>query len=465
MSATVSEAGAFERLVTFTVPAGDLNNAENAAARRISRELRIPGFRPGRAPRPIVEQQVGADRIRSEALDALLPELVTGILADEDLTPAASPAVEALRDTDTGVEVDLRVALWPELTSAPDYVGREVEVETPAVTDDEIDEQMKAMAEQFAEVENVDRPAGAGDTVIIDLAGTKDGEDFDALSADGLFYEIGTGMLFEGLDDAVTGASPGDTVEFDGVLPDGFGENAGESVTYKVTVTEVKEKKLPEMNDEWASEVSEFDTMDEFSETLRRRLGQRKLDVSYDDYRRKLIDLLVDEIELEIPEAIVRTEMDRLLHDFSHRLSEQDISIADYLQVTGQTEEALVNDLQEQASRSIGIDLVLDSVVDDAGLELEEDELAATVEAFRNLATEQGVDVAGTPQEERVVTDMLRQKAMETLLKSAVPVDGDGQHIDYTALAADLADPEDDEDDELPEADDPEESGADDDED
>lgn len=449
MTATVSEAGAFERLVTFTVPADDLRAAENGAARRLSHDLRIPGFRPGRAPRPIVEQHVGKDRIRSDALDELLPPLVTEILTAEGITPAASPGLEAIRDTDAGVEVDVRVAIWPRLDEAPNYVGREVEVTHPAVTDEELESQLDAIKAQFADVEVVERPAAEGDVVVIDLAGTKDGEPYDSLAADGLFYEIGSGQLFEGLDDAVIGASAGDEVGFDGVLPDGWGEDAGSEVTYAVTVTEVREKKTPDLDDAWVEENTEFDTADAFMETLRRRLGQQKLDSSYDNYRRRLIDLLVEEVDLEVPDSIIRGEMDRLAHDFVHRLEGQDITLADYLQVTGQTEQAFIEDLEAQATRSIVIDLVLDAIVDDAGIDLDPDELSDTLDAFRSLAAEQGVDVAGTPQEERVVTDMLRQKAMETLLKSAVPVDGDGTPVDYVGIASELAEPDEDEADEV----------------
>lgn len=443
MTATVSEAGAFERLVTFTVPADDLRAAENGAARRLSHDLRIPGFRPGRAPRPIVEQHVGKDRIRSDALDELLPPLVTEILSTEGITPAASPGLEAIRDTDAGVEVDVRVAIWPSLGEAPDYVGREVEVTHPAVTDEELETQLEAIRGQFADVESVDRPAAEGDVVVIDLAGTKDGEPYESLAADGLFYEIGSGQLFEGLDEAVTGASAGDVVTFDGVLPDGWGEDAGADVTYEVTLSEVREKRVPDLDDAWVDENTEFETADDFTETLRRRLGQQKLDASYDGFRRSLIDLLVGEVDLEIPEPIVRGEMDRLAHDFVHRLEGQDITLADYLQVTGQSEQGFIEDLEAQARRSISIDLVLDAVVEDAGIEVDAEELSATIDAFRSLAAEQGVDVAGTPQEQRVVTDMLRQKAMETLLKSAVPVDGDGTPVDYVSLASELAEPED----------------------
>lgn len=445
MSVTVAEVADFERLVTFTIPGAEVVAAENAAARRISRELRIPGFRPGRAPRPIVEANVGADRIRSEAIDDLLPRVVGRVLDEAGVDAAATPSVDAIRDVDGGLEVDVRVVVWPALASVPDYVGRRIEVGSAEVTDDEVEEQLRSIREQFADIPESDGPAEVGDVVVLTLTGTKDGEPFEALAADDLFYEVGSGLLVDGLDDHLPGVEPGGQLSFDGVLPDGFGDLAGEPVTFHVTAKEVRRKVLPELTDEWAAENTEFESVAEFASTLRRRLGQRKVDAAYERFRRAVLDTLAGEIGLELPEPLVRGEMDRIFHDFSHRLEEQGIAIADYLEVTGQGEEQFVADLEAQARRSIGVDLVLDAVVDDAGIDLEDDERDGALDAFRALAAEQGVEVAGSPQEQRVLTDMLRHKAMETLLKSAVPVDEAGEVVDFVALATAVAEPDDEE--------------------
>lgn len=454
MSVTVAEVAEFERLVTFTVPTAELTAAENAAARRISRELRIPGFRPGRAPRPIVEARVGADRIREEAIDELLPTIVGAKLAEAEVDAAATPSVEAIRDTDDGIEVDIKVAIWPSLTGAPDYVGRQIDVGSVTVDDDELSGQFDALRDQFADVEVIDEPAAEGDIAVLTLAGSKDGEPYEGLSADDLYYQIGSGDLIDGLDDHLPGLAAGDTVSFDGVLPDGFGDQAGEAVTYDITVKEVRRKDLPDVTDEWIAEHTEFDTVDDFSVTLRRRLAQRKVDVAYERFRRNLVDTLADEVEIELPESLVRGEMDNLLHDFSHRLEAQGVSLADYFQVTGQSQEVFLEDLKAQATRSIGVDLVLDAIIDDAGIDLEDDERNEALETFRAMGREQGVDVAGTPQEQRVLTDMLRQKAMQALLKSAVPVDDEGNVVDFTALAIELAEPEDEDSDDTESSDD-----------
>jgi trigger factor len=455
VSVNVTEIAPFERMVTFTIPEAELEQAKSAAARRLSRDLKIPGFRPGRAPRKVVEAAVGVDRLRSEAVDDVLPGKVDEILESEGLDVAGRPTLDALRNVDNGFEVDVKVALWPVLDDAPEYVGKEIECESPLVTDEEVEEQLTMMREQFADVDEVDRAAGEGDYVVLNLTGSKDGERVEELDADGLFYEVGSGMLIEGLDEHVDGASKGDVIEFDGELPAGFGEQAGEAVSFKVLVTEVREKTLPELTDEWVDENTEFDTVEEFRTTLTRRLGQRKLDAVYDTYRRTLLDAIGGSVELEVPMAIVRAEMDEMLHRFMHRLEEQNVSLEDYFEITGMDQQQLVADLEAQARGSIHLNLALDAIAEDAGTEVTDEELHGAIESLKAMAGPEAGElrIEGTPQEKRIALDILRQKAMDTLLASAVPVDPDGNAIDFKALAAELAEPdEEDEDDDGEEA-------------
>lgn len=453
MSVNVTEIAPFERMVTFTIPEADLEQAKSRVARRLSRDLKIPGFRPGRAPRKVVEAAVGVDRLRSEAIDEVLPGKVDEILAEGELDVAGRPTLDALRDVDGGFEVDVKVALWPVLDEAPEYVGKEIECESPVVTDDEVDEQLTMMREQFADVDEVDRAAGEGDYVVLNLTGSRDGERVEELDADGLFYEVGSGMLIEGLDEHVDGASKGDIIEFDGELPGGFGEQAGEAVSFKVLVTEVREKTLPELTDEWVDENTEFDTADEFRTTLTRRLGQRKLDAVYDTYRRTLLDAIGGAVELDVPMAIVRAEMDEMLHRFMHRLEEQNVSLEDYFEITGIDQQQLVADLEAQARGGINLNLALDAIAEDAGTEVTEEELSGAIGSLKAMAGPDSgeLHIEGTPQEKRIALDILRQKALETLLTSAVPVDPEGAAIDFKALAAELEEPEEEEDDDVEE--------------
>lgn len=444
MTVSITEVGPFERLVSFVIPEADLEQAKNRAARKLARDVRIPGFRPGRAPRKVVEAAVGLARIRSEAIDDVLPEKVGEILQGEGLEAAAPPSLDALRDVEGGFEVDVRVALWPALSAPPSYVGREITVDSPVVTEAEVEEQVQLMREQFADVEEVDRGAAEGDYVVLNLTGSQDGTPVHEMNADGLFYEIGSGLLIEGLDEHLPGVVKGDVVEFDGELPAGFGDRAGEAVTFKVVVSEVREKILPELTDEWVSGITEYDSVDEFMTTLRRRLGQRKLESILETYRRSLLDAVSGDVDVDIPKGIIRSEMDDLLHRFSHRLEEQDVTLEDYFKATGLTEEEFVGDLNDQAAYTVRINLALDAIADDAGIEVGSDELHGAIEALKAMVgPESGeLHLEGTPQEKRIATDILRQKAMETLLSSAVPVDGSGAAVDFKALAVELQEPD-----------------------
>ena len=179
MQTTLTETGRFERTLTIQIPSSDLEEAKDKAARRLAQEVKVPGFRPGKAPRPMVERAVGAERLQSEALEEALPEIVGTALEEAELSPATAPAVADTRDIDDGLEVDVRVTLWPTLDTVPAYDGRRVEIETASVTDEDIDTQIERLRYQFAELEDVGRPAEAGDFALIDLTARRGGTTID----------------------------------------------------------------------------------------------------------------------------------------------------------------------------------------------------------------------------------------------------------------------------------------------
>lgn len=436
MNTTITDAGPFEKLVTVQIAEADIDKAKSTVARKLSRDLKIPGFRPGKAPRPVVEATVGADRLRSEAIEEVLPSAVTDALEELELEPAATPAVENIRDIDEGVEVDVKVTLWPVLEFAPDYRGRTVEVTSPDVTDEEVNQNVDRMRDQFAELETVGRAASTGDYVSINLSATQDGEIVEEAAAEDLLYEIGSGSFIEGIDTELTGSSAGEIVSFEGLLPDGFGDKAGQSVTYRLLVKEVKQKKLPDMTDEWVDDVTEFSTVEEMTGSLRARIRQMKLNSVNNEFRVKLLDLLADEMEIEIPAAIIDGEMESIFHSFSHRLEEQEISIADYLQITGQDQQAFIDDLNSQANRNVRTNLLLDAVVKHSEIEVEDAEYAELIGA---LAAQTGSETdeliarfAETNQEKELRSDILRRKALDALLEAAVAVDSEGNPIDLS---------------------------------
>jgi trigger factor len=440
VTATVTDAGPFEKLVTFTVEHHELEAAASRTARRLSQEIRIKGFRPGKAPRPIVEATVGKERLRSETIDDLLPSKVAEVLVGQGLEPAVSPRLERLDDVlGGGVEVEVRVTMWPTLDELPEYAGRQIEVGSPDVTDEELTTQVDRIREQFAALEPADRPAADGDYVTIDLAASHSGEPVPEASASDLLYEVGSDGFLEGIDDVLVGASAGDTVGFDGTLPAGFGDRAGLEVAFSVTVKDVKAKVLPDLTDEWVSEITEFETVSDLEADLRERIGDIKRRSLASRFRESALGMLVDEVQIELPDALVRAEMDELLHRFAHRLQEDGISLEDYFRVTGLSEDAFVADLRAQAERSIRTRLVLEAVADQEGVEVPDDELRTVVEVVA-LQSEQPDQVraafSGTPREQSLRGDILRSKALDALVALATPVDEHGNPVDLTVSEA-----------------------------
>ena len=439
MSVTVTDAGPFEKLVTFTVSETDLESAKTQAARRLAKELKIPGFRPGRAPRPIVEATVGKDRLRSEAIDEVLPEKVGSALEGVDFELAVSPQLESLDDVEDGIEVSVKITTWPTLDEIPEIHDRMIDVGSTEVTDEELTEQIERIRDQFGSLEEVDRPSVSGDFLTLDVAATDEGLPVEEASASDLVYEVGSGLFLEGIDEVLVGVSSGDTLSFDGPLPSGFGDQAGREVTFAITVTNLREKVRPDLTDDWVDEVTEFESVGEMRTEMRAQLQQMKIQALANRFRERALEELVEVMTVDVPEAIVRSEMDELLHRFGHRLEEQELEFADYLEVTGFTQEAFLADVRSQAEQGVRTRLLLDAVADQEGLEVSEEEFGAVLAGVAARDESGQTDpsalremLRGTPEEKSITGDILRNKALETILSGARPVDEAGNEVDLT---------------------------------
>jgi trigger factor len=433
MTETIVEAGPFERLLTLELTDAEIDAAKVGAARRLSKDLKIPGFRPGKAPRPVVEAALGAGRLRTEAIEDLIPRKLGSILEEAQLAPAVTPTLEKVDDTEGGVTAEVRVTLWPELEVTPAYKDRAIEIDAPELSEADLEASLERMREQFASLETVERPASMGDYVSVDIRATLDGEPLDEGSADELLYEVGSGLLVEGVDDHLIGAEAAQEITFDGKLPAGFGDKAGEAVTYHVTVNEVKARVLPDLDDEWVNEVTEFETVEELRAELAQRLAKTKRRAALDRFRQKAVDTLVDEAQVDLPEALIRAEMDDLFHRFAHRLEENDISIEDYLRASGVGQEQFLDDLRSQADRSLRTRLVLEAVAKAEGLEVTPEELAGTIDAVARSSEKPKEVYEAFSKSSRALSlagDILRNKALDAIISFARPVDSDGDPID-----------------------------------
>ena len=434
MTTNVTESGPFERLVTFQLTDDQINNAKKGAARKLANEVKIHGFRPGKAPLPVIEATVGADRVRQEAIDDLVAPVLTDVLTEHEINPAVTPELTSLDDVEGGVEVEVKVSLWPTV-EVPEYRDRNVEVTNPAVTDEDLEGQLKRMLEQFSTVEEVDRAAQDGDFVSIDVEAHKDGEPIEEAQASDLLYEVGSGRFIDGMDDMVVGAQSGGEVTFEAPLPEGFGDRAGGKVTFTLRINEVKERILPELDDAWVDENTEFDTVDELTAELRDRLGDAKLRAVSREYAEKALSTLRDQIEVSIPEAIVRIEMDSHLHNFMHRLEESELTLDDYLESSGVGEDIFLEDLRSQAELSLRNRLIFEAVADAEEIEITEEDLSM---ALQSMAAQSEDPVAylksfrESGQELALASDILRNRALDAILTHANPVDEDGNQVDLS---------------------------------
>ncbi|MDP8959287.1 MAG: trigger factor [Actinomycetota bacterium] len=438
METQVREAGPFERLVTLHLGEADLERAKDRAARKLSRELKIKGFRPGKAPRRIVEATVGPDTLRREAIEEALPGALGSFLRQAELFPATAPQVEELRDIDDGVEVDVKVTLWPRLEAPPDYRDRRVTLSVGEVTEQEVDRQVDRLREQYAELETVSRLAQEGDYVSIDLAASHHGDPVEEASAHDFLYELGSNSFIPRLDEELVGHGRGEITRFNTVLPQAFGDAGGREVTLQVLVKDVKRKKLPDLSDEWVSEVSEFEAVEELRERLRENLAELKRSALRSEFRAKVLEELLHEVDLRLPETLVGMEMERVLQRFVRELEARDIPLEQFLEATGQSQEAFLDGLREEAERNLKTNALLEAVVESEGLEVTGEELDEVTAA---LAKGAGRDVGEYRralrkgnQEQALASDILRQKAFEVVVEAAVPIDVQGNPIDLRAV-------------------------------
>ncbi len=432
MPTTVTETGPFERLVTFHLTDDQISAGKAETARKLSREMKLKGFRPGKAPLPVVEAAVGPARLRSEVIDDLVPPALSEILDAEDLRPAVTPQLEGLNDVDGGVEVEVMVTLWPSIV-LPAYKDRDVEVTSPTVTPEEREGQLRRMLEQFATVEEVDRPAASGDFVSVDVKASKDGEPIEGAIAADLLYEVGSGLLIEGIDERLEGVRPGTVLEFEAPLPEGFGDRAGEQVLFEVTINEVKERILPGLDDSWVDENTEFETVDELTAELEEQLGEAKLQAVSRQFAERALSTLVDEVDVDLPEGLVRSEMDDQLHRFVHRLEDSELTLDDYFAASGLTQEQFLDDLRQQAERAIRNQLVLEAVAEDAGIEITPEEVSSVIQSLAARSDDPVGYLQAFRQSGRelaVAGDILRNRALDAILSAANPVDEEGNPVE-----------------------------------
>lgn len=436
MQSTVEPAEGNKVKLRVEVPGDVFEHEVDAAFKRMAREVRLPGFRPGKVPRKVLEARVGVEAARNDALQHALPEYYAAALAEHEVDAIAPPEIEITAGEDTGpVAFDATVEVRPEVTVGG-YASLRVVIDSPEPTDEEVEERVEHLREQFSTLTEVDRPAAEGDTVTIDISGARDGEPLDGLTAEGYQYRVGAGSIVPELDVNLEGASVGDTLEFTADHP----QDDEDPVDFTVVVNEVRETVLPELDDAFAAEASELSTLEELRTDLRSRLASVKAAQAQMAVREGTADELAKLVEEDPPEALVETEMQTRLQDLALRLRAQGIELAQYLQLTGQDPDAFREELRTAAQRSVRVDLALRAVAVAEGIEVDDDDLDAEIEA---VAARVGQPVKKVRQQfERnsqlplVRSDVRTRKAMEWVLEHVEVVDRDGNALDRDAILA-----------------------------
>jgi trigger factor len=421
----------------------EMDEALDQVMRRLSREVRVPGFRPGKVPRRVIEARMGgAAALRGEAIREALPDFYARAVTDTEVDPIDQPEIDITSGDAAGaVSFDAVVLVRPTV-AIPGYQGLVVTLPDLAVTDEEVNAQIDRLRATAGELVGVSRPAQDGDQVTIDIHGSRDeavgpGDD-DDLDAEDFLYEVGSGGVVPELDDQLRGGKTGDIFSFSSALGD-----TGRVATFRVLVKDVKELVLPDVTDEWAAEASEFDTADALRADIAERLRQRHVVQAQMALQQRTAEALVELVTEEIPEQLVLEELRERIHDLNHRLDAQGMSLGQFLGATGREEGEFIDELRVGALHSVKLDLALRTLVDEEDIEISDEdldeELAAMGERLEMDADEVREQLDRAGRLAAVRSDRRKAKAMRWLLDSVELVDEEGRPVSRDELTVNQA--------------------------
>jgi trigger factor len=417
--------------VDVEVAAEALERALKSAAADLGREIRVPGFRSGKVPPEVVLRQVGREAVMDEALRRGLPEWYEEAVADAGITTVGDPQLDLsdLPEKGSPLAFTIEVGVVPP-ASLGEYKGLEVGRREPSVDPQEVQAELERLRESLASLDTVERPAAKSDFVVIDFVGSIDGEPFEGGEARGHLLELGSGRLIPGFEEQLESVAAGDEREVKVTFPDDYRPEhlAGKDAVFAVEVKEVKEKRLPELDDSFAEMAGGYDSLDELRAEIEERIGQAEERAIESEFREAAVDAAVANARMEIPHELVHSKAHEMWHRTSRRLAAQGIDPRRYLELSGKTEEELVTDAEPDAELALKREAVLAEIVKAEGIEVSDDEVT---EALREAA---GPD-AGDKQlkralkrarrqgaEEALREDIAMRKAVDLLVETAKPI-------------------------------------------
>ena len=414
--------------LTIEVAAEDLEKAMQNAYQKAKGRISIPGFRKGKAPRKMIEQMYGKGIFLEDAVNALIPEHYSKALAECDLEIVSQPTIDITQaEPGKALIFTAEVATKPEVTLG-DYKGVEVPKTEINVTDEDVDAEIKKEQEKNSRTINVeDRGAQLQDVVTIDFEGSVDGVPFDGGQATEYPLTLGSNTFIPGFEDQLVGAKVGDDVDVKVTFPEEYQakELAGKEAVFKCAVKKIEAKELPELDDDFAKDVSEFDTLAEYKEHVKTNLVERKENEAKRAKEDAAVDKAIENAQMDIPEAMLKTQCRQMLDDFSRRMQTQGLSMEQYFQFTGMTADKMMEDMKPQALKRIQTRLVLEKVAEVENIQPTEEEvneeIAKMAEAYK-MEADKLKELLGERELEQMKKDMAVQKAVTVIADAAKEV-------------------------------------------
>ncbi len=415
--------------LTIEVPAEELDKAIEQVYQRQKKDISVPGFRKGKVPRKMVERMYGAGIFYEDAANNLIPQAYEDAIKDVDLDIVSRPNIEVTQiEKGKPFIFTAEVATKPEVTLG-NYVGLEVPKTVIEVTDEDIEKALKREQERNSRLVTVEgRAVEQGDTVTLDYAGTIDGVAFDGGSAEGHELEIGSGSFIPGFEDQLVGLNVGDEKDVEVTFPENYHAEdlKGKAAVFHCTIHNIQTKELPELNDEFAEDVSEFDTLEEYKADLRRNMEksrQEQADQTKKDYA---ASKAAENSTIEIPELMLESQAEQMLENLMNNLRMQGMDYQQYLQFTGQTQAQAVESMKPQAEQQIRTRLTLEKIAEVEGFEVTEEEIEAQMEemaAAYGLEVDKVKELMGDAERDNIRDDLKVRKAVEFIAEKAVEVD------------------------------------------
>ena len=425
--------------LTVEVPFEELQPSLDAAYKKIAQQINIPGFRRGKVPPMVIDRQVGRAAVLDEAVNEVLPQKYVEALEENSLTPVAQPEIEVTKFEDNDVlEFTAEVDVRPEIT-LPDYSGLTAQVDDIELSDAEVEEQVQALRERFATLRDVERAAADGDFVVLDLKASQDGEVVEGAEVSGMSYRVGRGGMIDGLDEALVGLEPGGETTFESELVGG--DLVGTKVEVAVSISQVQEQDLPELDDEFAQLASEFDTIEELNVDVRERLGRGKRLEQAAAARDAVLEGMLETMEIPLPETIVTDELNARRQSIEQQLAQAGMTMEAYLEDEKQTVDEFEADLERRVRDAVGAQFVLDEIAKAEEIGVDQNELSQHLVRRAQQSGQDPQEFANHMFEHNHVPDLvqeiLRGKALAILVESAVVTDTSGNPVELKRLLPD----------------------------